>query len=43
MDGSWRLPVRGLRKGALVVKVKGKDNVGNTSRAAVRTQRLTRR
>jgi hypothetical protein len=43
VDGSWRLPVRGLRKGALVVKVKGKDNVGNTSRAAVRTQRLTRR
>jgi hypothetical protein len=42
-DGVWRYRVSGLRKGTLVVKVRGTDNLGNRSRARTYGQLLTRR
>jgi hypothetical protein len=43
VDGVWRYRVAGLRKGSLVVKVKGTDNVGNPSKARTYSQLLSRR
>ncbi|HLN79240.1 MAG TPA: hypothetical protein VK204_19510 [Nocardioidaceae bacterium] len=42
-SGKWVYRVRGLRKGTLVVKVWGTDNVGNMSTPLVYKQRLIRR
>jgi hypothetical protein len=42
-DGVWRYRVSGLRKGTLVVKVRGTDNLGNRSKARTYGQLLTRR
>jgi hypothetical protein len=43
VDGVWRYRVAGLRKGAIVVKVRGTDNVGNRSKARTYSQLLSRR
>jgi hypothetical protein len=42
-DGVWRYRASGLRKGTLVVKVRGTDNLGNRSKARTYGQVLTRR
>lgn len=43
VDAAWRMRIKNLRKGTLVVKARGTDHVGNVSRPVVRKQVLTRR
>lgn len=43
VDGVWRYRMAGLRKGSIVVKVKGTDNVGNPSKVRTYSQLLSRR
>jgi hypothetical protein len=43
VDGTWRYSVRRLSKGAIVVQVRGTDNVGNRSKFRTYSQLLNRR
>lgn len=43
VDGIWRYSVRRLSKGAIVVQVRGTDNVGNRSKFRTYSQLLNRR
>lgn len=43
VDAAWKLRVKNLRKGTIIVKARGYDNVGNVSKPVLRSQALTRR